>query len=162
MLWDLWKEHTVWQVADVFSQTRGFTQNLLSQAAAFSSCVMHYCQELEEFWAYQVLLESFVKRLAHCVTSELLPLMDVPGIKLARAKLLYSAGYRSVSLLASADEAQLTSCVEHLSRRAAAQIISAAKNILEEKKAALMEEMADDINHAADNNTNPLKRLPVL
>ena len=23
-------------------------------------------------------------------------------------------------------------------------------------------QMADDINHAADNNTNPLKRLPVL
>ncbi|KAK3715482.1 hypothetical protein RRG08_051455 [Elysia crispata] len=26
----------------------------------------------------------------------------------------------------------------------------------------LSSQMADDINHAADNNTNPLKRLPVL
>ncbi|KAK3769819.1 hypothetical protein RRG08_051312 [Elysia crispata] len=26
----------------------------------------------------------------------------------------------------------------------------------------LCSQMADDINHAADNNTNPLKRLPVL
>ncbi|RUS81301.1 hypothetical protein EGW08_010943 [Elysia chlorotica] len=145
MLWDLWKEHTVWQVAETFSQTRGFIQNLLSQAAAFASCVLHYCEELEEFWAYQVLLEKFVKRLAHCVTSELLPLMDVPGVKLARAKQLYSAGYRSVSQLAAATEDQLSSCVAHLSRRAASQIVSAAKNILEERKAALMEEV-DSLN----------------
>ncbi|GFR71635.1 helicase POLQ-like protein, partial [Elysia marginata] len=141
MLWDLWKQQTVWQVAEVFSQTRGFVQNLLSQAATFAFCVLHYCQELEEFWAYQVLLERFVKRLAYCVTFELVPLMDVPGVKLARAKQLYAAGYRSISLLAAADEAQLVSCVDHMTRRTAAQIVSAAKNILEEKRAALTEEI---------------------
>ncbi|XP_055898005.1 helicase POLQ-like isoform X1 [Biomphalaria glabrata] len=141
MLWQLWNQKSIWEVATNFSQTRGFLQNLLSQSASFASCVFHFCQELEDLWAYQDLLSNFVKKLAYCVTSELLPLMEVPGIKLARAKQLYAAGYQNVTLIAAADIPHLTACVPYLSKRSAKQIISAAKNVVEEKKAALLEEV---------------------
>ena len=33
---------------------RGQVQGLMAGAASFASSVLHFCQELEEFWAYQV------------------------------------------------------------------------------------------------------------
>ena len=44
MLYDLWKQKTIWEVAEKFQQPRGFIQNLLSSAASFASCVAHFCQ----------------------------------------------------------------------------------------------------------------------
>ncbi|CAL1540605.1 unnamed protein product, partial [Lymnaea stagnalis] len=129
MLWDLWNQKSVWEVANRFSQTRGFVQNLLTQAASFASCIFHFCKELEEFWAYQQLLEHFIKKLTYCVSIELLPLMEIPGVKLARAKMLHAAGYKSISVLASAEVNNLVQSVEHLSKRTAQQIIAAAKVI---------------------------------
>ena len=44
MLYELWKQKTIWEVAEKFQQPRGFIQNLLSSAASFASCVAHFCQ----------------------------------------------------------------------------------------------------------------------
>lgn len=135
-------------------------------------------QELEELWCYQELLGNFVKRLAYCVTVELIPLMDIPGVKLVsyllalaflipiskhfysnaallicmwiymipllnclcalgvligafslkgRAKQLYTAGFHSLQKVASAPAKALVNAIEHLSHKAAHQIISSAQ-----------------------------------
>ena len=44
--------------------------------------------------AMEVLLESFVKRLAFGARLELVALMEIKGVRQARAKQLYAAGYR--------------------------------------------------------------------
>lgn len=149
MLYKLLQEHTVWNVARLFNVTRGFVQNLLTSASSFASCMVHFTRELNEFWGVNTLLEVMVKKLSYTASLELVPLMEVPGVKQARAHQLVKAGYKTLSSLAWADPASLVEHIEHLPRRQANQIVSAAKMLLEEKADALREE-AEEMTTAPD------------
>uniref|UniRef100_A0A5F9DDR3 Helicase POLQ-like n=1 Tax=Oryctolagus cuniculus TaxID=9986 RepID=A0A5F9DDR3_RABIT len=127
VLYTLLKETNVWSVSEKFNMPRGYIQNLLSGAASFSSCVLHFCEELEEFWVYRALLVELIKKLTYCVKAELIPLMEVTGVQEGRAKQLYNAGYKSLTHLANADPEVLIRTIDHLSRRQAKQIVSSAK-----------------------------------
>ncbi|XP_062573384.1 helicase POLQ-like [Saccostrea cucullata] len=100
-------------------------------------------QELEEFWAYQELLGTFVKRLTYCVSAELLPLMEIPGVKLGRAKQLYNAGFQSVASVAAADPEILVKSIQQIPRKAAKQIVASAKVLLNEKAEVLLQEVEE-------------------
>ena len=54
VLFDLWNAVPIHEVADKFDVSRGEAQNLMTSAASFASSVLHFCDEIEEFWAYQV------------------------------------------------------------------------------------------------------------
>ena len=112
----------------------------MAGAASFASSVLHFCQELEEFWAYQELLEPFSRRLAHCCVPELLPLLDLPGVKIGRARQLYSAGFQTVADIARAQAKQLVTSVEHVSYKVANSMIQAAKLSVLERIDALKDE----------------------
>ena len=140
MLLELWQGASVHAVADRFQVSRGEVQSLMSSAASFSASVFHFCQEVEEFWAYQELLEPFSRRLAHCCSPELLPLLDLPGVKIGRAKQLHSAGLVTVADISKSKAKDLVDKVEHLSYKAATSIIQAAKLIVTEKAEALRDE----------------------
>ncbi|XP_056424742.1 helicase POLQ-like isoform X2 [Hyla sarda] len=137
------KELDIWTVSEKFNMPRGLIQNLLSSSASFSSCVLHFCEELDEFWAYKALLLDVTKKLSYCVKSELIPLMEVAGVLEARAKQLYNAGYTTLAHLANADPQIMVKTIEHLSKRQANQIICSAKMLLNEKAEALQEEVED-------------------
>ncbi|XP_043825403.1 helicase POLQ-like [Dromiciops gliroides] len=139
----LLKETNVWSVSEKFNLPRGYVQSLLSGAASFCSCVLHFCEELEEFWVYRALLAELMKKLSYCVKADLVPLMEVTGVLESRAKQLYDAGYKTVAHLANADPEVLLRTINHLSRRQAKQIVSSAKMLLNEKAEALREEMED-------------------
>uniref|UniRef100_A0A4X2LZ25 Helicase, POLQ like n=1 Tax=Vombatus ursinus TaxID=29139 RepID=A0A4X2LZ25_VOMUR len=127
ILYALLKETNVWSVSEKFNMSRGYVQALLSGAASFSSCVLHFCEELEEFWVYRALLTELTKKLSYCVKADLVPLMEVTGVLESRAKQLYDAGYKTVAHLANADPEVLIRTIDHLSRRQAKQIVSSAK-----------------------------------
>ncbi|XP_021350705.1 helicase POLQ-like isoform X1 [Mizuhopecten yessoensis] len=157
MLYGLWKQRTVWEVSDKFQQTRGFIQNLLSSAASFASCVYHFCQELDEFWPYQDLFGNFVQRLSYCVSPELIPLMEIPGVKLGRAKQMYSVGYRTLAQVANADPENLVKKIKQIPRKIAQQIVTAAKMLLNEKAEALWQEVEElvMVPEAASSHPSP-------
>uniref|UniRef100_S4RI36 Helicase, POLQ like n=1 Tax=Petromyzon marinus TaxID=7757 RepID=S4RI36_PETMA len=127
VLYALFKQTSVWEAASKFGQNRGFIQNLVGSAAAFASCIMHFCQELDEFWAYQLLFADLTQKLSYCVKSELIPLMEVAGVKEARARQLYKAGFKSLAILANADPKDLVQQIEFLPHRQAKQIVFSAK-----------------------------------
>ncbi|ELU18559.1 hypothetical protein CAPTEDRAFT_161173 [Capitella teleta] len=140
ILYELWQQKSIWDVSRKFSVPRGQIQQLLTSAASFASCVLHFCQELEELWSYQELLAVFVKRLSYCVTAELIPLVEIPGVKIARAKQLFQGGFKTLQQIASTEPHALVNCVEHLSHKAAKQIIISAQVLLTERAEALREE----------------------
>ncbi|XP_010787159.1 helicase POLQ-like, partial [Notothenia coriiceps] len=88
--------------------------------------------ELEEFWPFRALLTELTRRLSYCVTSELIPLMEVAGVMEARAKQLYNAGYKTLTHLANADPAVLSNTLENLHRKQVNQIVASAKSIYTE------------------------------
>ncbi|XP_069486485.1 helicase POLQ-like isoform X2 [Ambystoma mexicanum] len=143
VLYSLLKETNIWHVSQKFNMPRGFVQNLLASAASFSSCVLNFCEELDEFWCYKALLMEVTKKLTYCVKTELIPLMEVTGVLEARAKQLYNAGYTSLAHLANADPETMVKVMEHMSRRQAKQIVSSAKMLLSEKAEALQEEVEE-------------------
>ncbi|XP_030046424.1 helicase POLQ-like [Microcaecilia unicolor] len=150
VLYALLKETNIWNVSEKFILSRGYVQNLLNSAASFASCVLHFCEELDEFWAYRPLLIEVTKRLTYCVKTELIPLMEVGGVLEARAKQLYNAGYKTIAHLANADLEVLIKTIEHMSRRQAQQIVTSAKMLLIEKAEALQGEVEDLLKLPAD------------
>ncbi|XP_038589066.1 helicase POLQ-like isoform X1 [Micropterus salmoides] len=143
VLLSLLKETNLWSVADKFQLSRGFVQTLLSSSSAFCSCVLHFTEELEEFWPFKALLTELTRRLSYCVKAELIPLMEVAGVMEARAKQLYNAGYKTPTHLANADPAVLSKTIENLYKKQAEQIVASAKMLVNEKAAALQEEVDD-------------------
>uniref|UniRef100_A0A672NTU3 Helicase, POLQ like n=1 Tax=Sinocyclocheilus grahami TaxID=75366 RepID=A0A672NTU3_SINGR len=143
VLYSLLKETNLWNVSDRFQLTRGFVQTLLSSASAFGSAVLHFTEELEEFWAYKALLSELTRRLTYCVQAELIPLMEVAGVMEHRAKQLYNAGYKTLAHLANGDPQILVQTIENLFKRQANQIIASAKMLKKEKAEALQEEVDD-------------------
>nr|XP_019967805.1 PREDICTED: helicase POLQ-like isoform X2 [Paralichthys olivaceus] len=143
VLSSLLRETNLWSVADRFQLSRGFVQTLLSSSSAFCSCVLHFTEELEEFWPFKALLTELTRRLSYCVKAELIPLMEVVGVMESRAKQLYNAGYKTLTHLANADPASLSKTIENLNKKQANQIVASAKMLLNEKAAALQEEVDD-------------------
>uniref|UniRef100_A0A674PQR1 Helicase, POLQ like n=1 Tax=Takifugu rubripes TaxID=31033 RepID=A0A674PQR1_TAKRU len=143
VLFTLLKETNLWSVAEKFHLSRGFIQTLLSSSSAFCSCVLHFAEELEEFWPFKALLTELMRRLSYCVTAELIPLMEVVGVMESRAKQLYKAGYKTLSHLANADPAALSKTIENLYRKQAVQLVASARMLVNEKAAALQEEVDD-------------------
>lgn len=150
VLFSLLKETNVWSVAEKFQLSRGFVQTLLSSASAFCSCVLHFTEELEEFWPFKALLMELTRRLSYCVQAELIPLMEVAGVLEFRAKQLYNAGYKTLTHLANADPAVLCRTIEHLYKKQATLMVASAKMLLNEKAAALQEEVDELLTRPAD------------
>ncbi|XP_053335241.1 helicase POLQ-like isoform X1 [Clarias gariepinus] len=150
VLYSLLNETNVWAVSDRFQLTRGLVQTLVSSSSAFCSCVLHFTEELEEFWAYKALLAELTRRLTYCVQADLIPLMEVAGVMEFRAKQLYNAGYKTLAHLANADPNVLVKTVEKLYKRQANQIVASAKMLLHEKAEALQEEVDELLGFPVD------------
>lgn len=81
---DLWHLKTVSETSITFGIDRGVVQNLMGMAAIEASCLLKFCEELEEFWAFRELFKNLSQRLANICTVELVPLMQLPSVKMVR------------------------------------------------------------------------------
>lgn len=150
MLYSLWNESPVPKVAQQFEVSRGLVQQLMTSSATFASSIVHFCEELDEFWPFADIFKSMTTRLHHCASKELLPLMDLPNVKIGRAKQLYNAGFKTLQSIAKAEPDELVRNIEHLPRKVANQLVSTAKLLLLEKVENLREEAEDVLEGMAE------------
>ncbi|XP_078051698.1 mutagen-sensitive 301 [Augochlora pura] len=152
ILYDLWTHHAVYTIAEKYEVNRGIIQNLLSGVSSFASSVVRFCQELDEFWSLKNLFEMFSKRLSYCCPLELEILMELPQVKIGRARQLYNAGYKTLQCIAKVRPEQLKENIPYLSKNASVQIIEAAKLLILKKLEDLKDE-TEDILDGIDINT---------
>ena len=128
VIYELWKtSNSIWKVASEFQLDRGFIQNIVQSAASFTSGVKSFCEMQDELWPYKNLLDDFTKRLQfNCSSMDLIPLLELDNVKLARAKQLLAAGYNTVELIATARPDEMCAKVRNLLLPAAKRIIRSA------------------------------------
>ncbi|XP_053995250.1 helicase POLQ-like isoform X1 [Hylaeus anthracinus] len=143
ILHELWAHHAVYTIADKFQVNRGVIQNLLSSVSSFAFSVVRFCQELDEFWAFRDLLNTFSKRLSYCCPLELEALMELPLVKIGRARQLYNAGYKTVQCIAKARPMDLQKSIPYLNAKTATKMIEVATLLIVEKVENLKDEAED-------------------
>lgn len=155
IIFDLWSKKSIWEVSKKFEIPRGTIHNFLMRTAAFASSVQRFTEasKMEKFENFPALIQKIIPRISYCCTSELLQLMQLPAVKIGRAKQLYKVGYRTLQDLVNADPVDLVAAVDHLPRRVAYEIIAAAKLLMLEKAETLQEE-ADSIKADLNDNKN--------
>ncbi|XP_058834716.1 helicase POLQ-like [Topomyia yanbarensis] len=143
IVYELWNLKSPQQVALKYKVDAGSVQTLMNGAASTASSLQRMCEEIQELWAFRLLLTSMVQRLSHCCTAELVPLMELPAVKIGRARQLYRAGFTSLTSIAKARSRDLVESVEHMSYRTANQLILSAKAKLMEEVEALKDQVED-------------------
>lgn len=81
ILSDLWNRVPTHEVSEKYDIDRGIIQSLLNATASFAVSVVRFCQELEEFWMFVDLLNTFSKKLTFCCASELEHIIGLPFVK---------------------------------------------------------------------------------
>lgn len=115
------------KVAKMYGIQNSHLQNFLNATSYFASKVYRFCEELAELWCYKQLLTDLPQTLMYCRAPNLRALLDLPGVKIGRARQLLNAGYSSLELVARADAREMVAKVRHLPLQSARNLISAAK-----------------------------------
>ena len=105
-LLDLIHEVPLDTVAHRYGASRGMLQSLQSSAATFAGMVTVFCHKLG--WNnMEMLLSQFQNRLTFGVERELCDLVRISSLNAFRARVLYSAGYHTVTAVAAASSAEV-------------------------------------------------------
>lgn len=85
MLFDLFSNsRDVYEVAAKYKANRGLVHGLMNSAASRAYGILKFCEMYERFEMFKSILDTFTKRLAYCCSTELLPLMELPAVKIVR------------------------------------------------------------------------------
>ncbi|KAF7995969.1 hypothetical protein HCN44_007936 [Aphidius gifuensis] len=99
---------------------------IMISAASFANCIIKFCQEIPEFWAFPDLIKVFTKKLSYECSGELEILMELPTVKAGRARQLYNAGYKTLLSIATADAKEIAEKIRYMPKSSISRIISSA------------------------------------
>ena len=114
---DIATKPPIFQVADKYRVDGSVVRQLLTDASIFASCTALFCKEFpQKLWRLHdpfashhfqhaiiaelgMVVTELVKRLAFGVRVEFVPLMEIRGVKQARARQLFMAGFRKYGVV---------------------------------------------------------------
>jgi DNA polymerase theta len=105
-LHDLVQEIPLHVVATRYGVSRGLLQSLQASAATFAGMVTVFCEKLS-WHNMELLLAQFQSRLHFGIEKELCELVTISLLNGQQARLLYNAGYRSLSSIAAASPSEI-------------------------------------------------------
>lgn len=143
---EVWKhKNNLVQIARSFQIHKGTLQSALTQIASNANSLSRFVEELpDKFWSYISLFPQICQQLTYCCAPEIVPLMELNGVKVARAKQLYQAGYRDVQSIAKCNTYKLSHDLNPCSHKQAKALIRAARHMLR-SKADELEEKAKEM-----------------
>ncbi|KAK3250240.1 hypothetical protein CYMTET_40375 [Cymbomonas tetramitiformis] len=151
MLAELVQEAPLAKVVDKYKVPRGSIQGLQERAARFAGQVAAFCEQMG-WWDMEGLIARLQNRISAGARPEIVSLMDIPGVKAHRARVLYQAGLRTPEAVLVMSEDKLTdilsagtrrtgrSAVPWMERRAARQILLGSRQLLQDRAKELHEE----------------------
>lgn len=144
MLRELVRERPLADVAARFAVPRGALQALMQGASAFAFMTVAFCRRMG-WWDLEALLAGYVRRLGLGVKPDVLPLTEIAGVGRARARVLHSAGYRTVAEVAAAEPATLAAHAQlgPFGPGIARRIVRSARLLLAAQAQAMRQEAAD-------------------
>lgn len=99
--------------------------------------LIRFIEELDEFWGIHSLLVRILTDLCLCAAPELTPFLELPHVKIGRAKKLYALGYKTLEDIAAEKPSVLQTKLEKISLKAVTEIIKYAKRVFSTKAQAL-------------------------
>ena len=122
---------------------RGNVQNLINQFTSQASSLLRFVSELPEFSGLRLLLPTICERLTYCSSPELIPLMELPYVRMPRAKALLNAGFKSLEDVAKCPLVELCQKVDRLPFKQANEMIQFAKKKFRDRA----DELQTEIEH---------------
>ncbi|PAV62988.1 hypothetical protein WR25_03880 [Diploscapter pachys] len=136
----IWNQESHFDVARKFNVERGWLQLLLQNSVVQAGALARFSEKLPEMWPLKLLLPELVQRLGDVARQELIPLIEIEGVRRARAVQLYDAGYKTVAQVAAASYMEIIQKIGPMRKAQAMQIIRSAKSLLRDKLDEKMEE----------------------
>jgi replicative superfamily II helicase len=106
---------------------RGNVQSIINQFTSAASSLLRFVNELSEFWGLRNLVPTICERLTYCSAPELIVLMELPYVRMPRAKAFYNAGFKTLEKIAQCPLQELCTKIEKLSYAHGHEIIQFAK-----------------------------------
>ena len=133
----------IYKLEQVSGIYRGDIEKMHTALCGYGSNLLKFCSEIPKFKIFTSIIEKFMPefQLMCFQNTELLPLLDLPHIRISRARMLFAAGFTDIISIARSKPSELVAKLKKINIKHARDIVRAAVLIKNEKLNTLAEQV---------------------
>jgi replicative superfamily II helicase len=170
VLQDIVEEISIESVSQKYSLSRGDIEGLMQNASTHAGQLVGFCKRMG-WWHMEAILKIFSVRVGMGVKEDIMALVKIRGVKVARARMLYAGGYRTIRAVSLAQPHELATKIsarqDTTSVILADRIIKSAKTLLDKQAhelgvgVRLTTSEALRTSSSSNSDPSPQKRTPL-